>query len=128
MFKFETGKTYSCCALYGGEYVITVTDRTEKTINFIYNDEPSDDRSVQTTNIIIQPLCIYDYEFNVIDTVEVETVIAWNYQPRNEYGEPLGDIEHGYYFADRFDNKLWTIEEWKGFKKEGEKKDETKSH
>ena len=120
MFKFETGKTYSCCALYGGNYAITVTDRAEKTISFIYNGEPTDDKSVQTANIIIQSLCIYDHEFNIIDMIEVETVVAWNYQPRNEYGEPLGDIEYGYYFAARFDNKLWTIEEWKDFKKEEE--------
>lgn len=123
MMKFEIGKTYSCCGLYGGEYVITVTDRTDKTINFVYSERTSDDRSVQTAEIILQDCSIYDHELNVIDTVKVETAIAWDYQPRGYYGEPLGDIDHGYYFA-LSTEKLWTVEEWEKFKKEKEEDNE----
>lgn len=126
MIKFEIGKTYSCCGVYGGEYVITVTGRTEKTISFVYSERTSDDRSVQTAEIIIQNSCVYDHELNVIDTVEVETAIAWDYQPRGYYGEPLGDIEHGYYFATPFNEKLWTVEEWEKFKKEKEEDESMK--
>lgn len=112
MKKFEVGKEYRCVALYGGEYVIKVVDRTETTISYIYSEQTSDDRSVQTTEIKVQSCKVYDTELDEIDTVDTETLVAWEYH--SQFAKP-DEYDYGYYFA--FDNnRLYTPEEWEAEK------------
>lgn len=112
MKKFEIGKEYRCTGLYGGEYVIKIIDRTENTISYKYDEQTSDDRSVQVAEITIQSCTVYDAELNEIDTVDTETVVAWKYH--SQFAEP-DEYDYGYYFA--FDNnRFYTPEEWEAEK------------
>lgn len=113
--KFEIGKEYICTGLYGDEYIIKVVDRTEETINFIYDERTSDNRSVQVGEIEIQKCSVYDNDLKEIEQIETEAMIAWEYHSR--YAEP-GEYDYGYYFA--FDNnRLYNSEEWEAIKSGG---------
>ena len=90
--RFEVGKTYDCVALYGGEEVIKVVDRTDSTISFIYTDDG--EREVKTRCIIMQDA----YNPNTGRACgKRETIIAWEYTPcGGRYGD---DERYGYFMA-----------------------------
>lgn len=94
--KFQVGKKYQCCGLYGGEYRITVIGRSGNLIQYVFDEDTSDDRSVQTGEVIIQNHEIMDHDLNVIDQVQVESLVAWEYH--SQYA-PDNEADRGYYFA-----------------------------
>ena len=103
---FEIGQEYRCTGLYGDEYKIKVVDRTETTVSFIYDEQTSDDRTVQVQEIIVQEGHDYDEELNVVGTYLVESLIAWEYH--SQYAAP-DEFDYGYYFATTFQKERFAI-------------------
>lgn len=106
--KFQVGKKYQCCGLYGGEYRITVIGRSGNLIQYVFDEDTSDDRSVQTGEVIIQNHEIMDHDLNVIGQVQVESLVAWEYHSQCA---PDNEADRGYYFA-MDPGALYNKEEW----------------
>ena len=106
--KFQVGKKYQCRGPYGGDYGITVIGRSRNLIQYVFDEDTSDDRSVQTGEVIIQNHEIMDHDLNVLGQVQVESLVAWEYH--SQY-TPDNEADRGYYFAMN-PGALYRKEEW----------------
>lgn len=113
MIRFEIGKTYECCALYGGWLYIRVTGRTEGAISFVYVNDGVPDSTEHEAEILVQTASVYGKNLEKLGTTEEETAVAWVYH--SPYAASEDDADYGYYHA--FDsNRLYTPEEFKAVK------------
>lgn len=96
--KFKPGKWYHCPDLYGGNgYNIQIVKRNEEenTVSFLYSENTSDDRTVQTATI--EKFTVEQGLTGRCEPYETEAIMAWEYQ--SPYAKK-GDTDKGYFTAD----------------------------
>lgn len=104
--KFEVGKRYMVCALYGGFYNIEVVARTENTITYV---EPGYESEPDTASVVTYTGNVYGKNLDIIGTVTCEQSLAWEYH--SPYAKDESDTDKCYFSAFDFD-RLYTQEEY----------------
>lgn len=101
--RFQEGKSYYCCGLYGdGTTIIPVTiTRTIDDYGMVFYYADDKDRELHTGKIEIVRHEYFDNNFKVTADAFVERVLCWEYH--SPYAADPDDIDRAYYCADSFD-------------------------